>query len=404
MSFPGARRSPAPILTAVAAILSSAFLGVAAASHVACGEMITEDTTLDSDIGPCVGNGIVVAANNITLDLGGHTVIGNNTANQTPNEQVGILLRRVSGVTVRNGEVRNFDAGVAVMGGARNTVTTVHAHDNINHLTLTGALNACDFGDGITIFDSDDNRISRNRATHNGPYSGISLVGDSDRNNVLSNHIADQTVFNVLPNGQTGPCGPQEPDRPDLPPEGRRDQDIGIRIEGPGANNNTLRSNELVNNMTAAVSIHGHLCQPLPPTPPTPHNNNNLVQSNRVSATWRDGIHILSQGGCASWYNTIIRNTVTGSGRHGITANGFTGSASRFNTINYNSVSNTGRNGFHVDARDNTLVGNRATGSGGRDGFDSNPDCDNNRWSRNRFGTVNQACVRAGGGTGTVLP
>ncbi len=399
----GARAGTPLIIAAVMAMLSTAFLGVADASHISCGQVITQNTTLDSDIGPCVGHGIVIAAGNIIVDLGGHTISGNNIANQTASEQVGILLRRVSGVTVKNGTVRNFDAGVAVGGGERNTITGIHAHDNINHLTLTGALNPCDFGDGIVLFGSDDNRIVGNRVAHNGPYSGIALVDDSDRNLVTRNRITDQTIFNVLPNGETGPCGPQEPDEPG-PPIGRRDQDIGIRIEGPGANENTLRGNELINNMTAGITIHGHLCQPRPPVPPTAHNNNNLVEANRVTATWRDGIHILSQGGCASWYNTVVSNLVTGSGRHGITANGFTVSASRFNTINYNASHNNRVNGFQIDAKDNVLVGNHGIGNGRRDGFDSNPNCDNNQWLRNRFGTVNQECVRAGGGTGTVIP
>ena len=51
----------------------------ALASHVACGDTITTDTTLDSDLVNCPNNGIIIGANNITLDLNGHTIDGDAT-------------------------------------------------------------------------------------------------------------------------------------------------------------------------------------------------------------------------------------------------------------------------------------------------------------------------------------
>ena len=50
--------------------------GQALASHVGCGDTITTDTTLDSDLANCPNNGIVIGADNITLDLNGHTIDG----------------------------------------------------------------------------------------------------------------------------------------------------------------------------------------------------------------------------------------------------------------------------------------------------------------------------------------
>jgi hypothetical protein len=52
--------------------------GVALASHVSCGDTVTADTTLDSDLVNCPNNGIVIGADNITLDLNGHTIDGDN--------------------------------------------------------------------------------------------------------------------------------------------------------------------------------------------------------------------------------------------------------------------------------------------------------------------------------------
>ena len=46
----------------------------ASASHVSCGDTITADTTLDSDLLNCPNNGILIGADGVTLDLNGHKI------------------------------------------------------------------------------------------------------------------------------------------------------------------------------------------------------------------------------------------------------------------------------------------------------------------------------------------
>jgi hypothetical protein len=48
--------------------------------QVSCAETITSDATLDSDLVGCPSNGIVIGADNVTLDLNGHTIAGNGDA------------------------------------------------------------------------------------------------------------------------------------------------------------------------------------------------------------------------------------------------------------------------------------------------------------------------------------
>jgi hypothetical protein len=48
------------------------------AGPVSCGDTITADTTLDTDLVDCPNNGIVIGADDITLDLNGHTIDGND--------------------------------------------------------------------------------------------------------------------------------------------------------------------------------------------------------------------------------------------------------------------------------------------------------------------------------------
>src|SRR3954452_17650843 len=100
---------------------------------------ITDDTVLDADITCAEGPALLIVADNVVLDLGGHTVSG---APGGVTEGPGIMLRNVSGCTVRNGTVTKFDAGVAIQGGSANVVEDLTIEDNI------GTPDS-DFGDGI---------------------------------------------------------------------------------------------------------------------------------------------------------------------------------------------------------------------------------------------------------------
>lgn len=90
------------------------------------------------------------------------------------------------------------------------------------------------------------------------------------------------------------------------------------------------------------------------------------------------------------------------------------------NTIVGNVVNNNVLTGIILaeGTVETTVSGNKAHGNGrdkaliaqqpfvvwvGVDGADLNPGCASNVWSANRFGTVNQRCVKASGGAGKVV-
>ena len=89
--------------------------GRAPASHVACGDTITADTTLDNDLIDCPNNGIVIGADDITLDLNGHGIDGDGTefADCPKNEfcDVGVANDGHDGVRIKGGTVREFGLG-----------------------------------------------------------------------------------------------------------------------------------------------------------------------------------------------------------------------------------------------------------------------------------------------------
>jgi len=165
-----------------------------AAGAVRCGQHLTRSTTLTADIGPCRGDGLVVdGGHGITVDLAGHKVTGIRARG---NNSVGIRLRGATGVTVTNGHVSGFDAGVALVGGSANVVSDLDVHDNIG--TLDNPFNV-ELGDGILVDGSSANRLVGNVIAHNGPLDGIAVVDvGADDNVIQGNVIEDNDLVQVL--------------------------------------------------------------------------------------------------------------------------------------------------------------------------------------------------------------
>ena len=325
----------APVVALVPLLLGTVLVGTSAAAHVACGATITQNTTLDSDVGPCANGGITIAANNITLNLNGRTVRGTDA----PGDGAGILLRNVTGVTVRNGRVILFDAGVVIEGGSNNTITEISAQENIG-------TRATDFGDGIAAFGSSNNTIRRNKVQHNGPFSGISLVGNSDNNVVDSNTVQGNNV-------QSSPT---------------LMDDIGIRVEGPGVNNNT-------------------------------------VSNNKVEGSGLDGIQVFFFA--ANSGNITRGNILRGNGFHNKahrTGNGFV-SGARENLVERNTAERNAASGIRINGQNNTIRNNTARNNarlvnpgtinagGAFDLHDTTFNCDANVWQANVFITRSQPCI-----------
>jgi hypothetical protein len=93
-----------------------AFVPFAAANHVQCGDTITQDTTLDSDL-LCAGDGLKVAASDVTLDLGGHAIEGTSAGGR------GVAIStafpdpaELQGIEVRSGAIRGFSYAIEVDG------------------------------------------------------------------------------------------------------------------------------------------------------------------------------------------------------------------------------------------------------------------------------------------------
>ena len=158
--------------------------GVAQASVLHCGEVITVNTRLGSDLVNCPDNGIVIGSGNITLDLNGHVIDGDGTPVPAcpPDTACDVGVDNSAGhshVTIKGGTIRQFDTGVLVLGGA--------AGDHIQHLAVahTGTV-------GILV-----NQTTRTVIDHN-------VVRDPGVTAVVVTLSAKARVASNVASGSTG--------------------------------------------------------------------------------------------------------------------------------------------------------------------------------------------------------
>lgn len=329
--------------TAVGVIaFGMASVSPAAAVVLNCGDFVTTSVVLTADVGPCPADGLIVSGSNLTLDLGGHKVFGQGT----PGQGVGIaVLNNRTNVTITNGEITLFDAGVATFGGSGHHIQNLNVHHNVG-------LSTGDFGDGITLQGTDNSFVQNNLVTYNGPYDGIGQFGNTDGNTITGNGVHYNNVL-----------GSHHGDDPAM-------QDTGIRLEN-GSDGNTVSSNSVTNNGLDGIEIFAN-------------SDNNTVSSNQVA-----------QNG----YN----NNPSGGLRVGDGINAFSGANG--NVIQNNQSNQNAGSGIkmYLNATSNSILTNRAFGNNGQpnavstgyDLNDQNPNCDNNGWHGNSGFTFNQPCVLA---------
>jgi len=336
----------------VAAIAFSFAFGwsvpAAKAAHVSCNETISTDTTLDSDLTKCTGPGIRIGADNITLDLNGHTISGrgkgvgvNNTAGY-------------DGVTIEDGSIHNFMESVAIVGASDNHLRGLSLSDNrhvgiyvqdssaiqieqnsvvdirfagiflgrshdisvegnavshsgggvvaqaSDHIAIEGNVVQDNPGWGIVLQESTESHVGANTTSHN--EAGVALDA-ADANQVSSNLVSynDDGII-VLGNANT------ITDNQVFDASGcKKSCGYGISLEG-GAGNLIAR-NDVRRTLSDGIRIDAFV-----PEVPTVDN---VVRDNLVTDATVDGLSIGTDGQGTVSGTLIEGNAATGSGDDG---------------------------------------------------------------------------------------
>jgi parallel beta-helix repeat protein len=363
--------------------LLSVMSSPALATTLTCGATITRDTTLHADLTNCPGDGLVIGADDITLDLNGHTIAGDATPGTDPNRpDRGIRLEGHRGVTIKRGAVQDFDANVGLDAASGN---------HIRALTLLRAA-----GRGIDAENgSDDNVIEDNTSAHNG-RSGFALL-ESDRNLVRGNTAFDnggngvavragtrnQIEHNRFANNLFGDialfAGASDNRVIDNTASGGSEE--GVQIDG---DRNLISGNRMANLTGDGIGINGddNLITSNQITDVVPQCDGcgtaigigggmrNLVVANRIARTGLDGIRADSYpGDTPPTIGTIVRaNLIQNAGNDGISVGTDPGSGGPTLVTNTllqsNIVIDSGHDGINTISASTSLTRNLALHNG----------------------------------------
>ena len=163
---------------------------------------VSESFSLANDM-TCTGDGMVIVSDNITVDLGGHTLTGPGMGPQTwplPQlDSVGVRVGGHTGVTIRNGKTTAFSTGIYfidMVSSSIESVTTlrnrfgfyIHASQKITVKDSDVEFNIY----GLHLQNSDDCILVNNllaRQTYNSPGGYGLYLYASSRNRVTDNTI-----------------------------------------------------------------------------------------------------------------------------------------------------------------------------------------------------------------------
>lgn len=339
-------------LTVVAAIALSR--ADAAAKQLSCGETITTDTTLDSDLLDCPNNGIVIGADGVTLDLNGHLVDGDGTefAGCDPNAEVcdsGIVDDGHDGVTVKHGRVREFGVGVlfgtSTAGKVRdNRLLDISSSKNLFFGAVVASSaqsevrngsfshNAPPEGHGIGLFGSDHIKIAGNSIKDN-----TGIVASDSTDNLIKRNVFSRTHEGILMEGGEGFQVVRN----------RFARSRAGIILGPGSEN--VIAHNRISRAKEGIRIEkGH---------------DNLVADNVVVDAGRAGIRLgiqLGQRLLGGADNVLRENVVKGSGVDGFAI----GKKGNRTLLKRNVGKGSGDDGFDVQSRSTKLTKNRAMSNG----------------------------------------
>jgi parallel beta-helix repeat protein len=269
------RRVACPSLGVALAIAGSS-LGAAAGPKlpsrtVQCGEVLTESLRIANNLRDCAGDGLVVGAPGLTIDLGGHRIDGVSAAGS-----VGIDNGAGhDGVEIRGGLVAQFETGVLLENASGNVVTLLRIHDVAN--------------DGVHLVASSGNTLSRSLVS--GTDIGFRLDSASNGNTLDGNDASANRTDGFYVEDSSGLVF-------------TRNLAAGNGAYGfeSFASGNTYRGNVARGNDIDGIIIDGA-------------SNDNLLKGNEASANDRSGIEVVGGSG-----NVLVANRTHENGDHGILA------------------------------------------------------------------------------------
>ena len=363
-----------------------------AESSITCGATITQSIRLTHDLVNCPGNGILIGADNVTLDLNGYSISGDGSVRPgCPGDEacnVGVVNAAHEGgrpgvgpghrgVIIKNGSIRGFGEygifGNNVRGNALRDLTVA---DNVlggvfwcgatssvmERIKATGGQSglgvACpdqqnrdvriednlvaDVGSvGILVFHGTNVAVTGNRVSGGGGFAGILLVAGTEHTTVVGNRV-------------TG-------------------WEVGIFAE---ANANRLRANRVSGNVDGIVVFGdrnwvagNHVSDSTGCEDPAcgsgisiDGGSGNVVTGNDVRRTATDGIRVAAfEPGVPTTGTIVSWNVVSRAGRDGFSVGSFAEGPIGLTRLHHNVATRAGDDGFDVRVTPTVVGSNLAS-------------------------------------------
>jgi parallel beta-helix repeat protein len=191
----GARTALIMVVAGATATLGAIGAGAgagAAASPLQCGATVTHNVTLRSDLLGCPGDGLIIGAAGVKVDLHGFTIGGSKTAGSA-----GIRDQGYAGLQVVGGglhaTIQDFEVGVLVSHGATPSISAIATRSVTYGVRLDSARGATIRGNDVGFFEVGPALDTCSTAT---APAAILLV-DSDRALVRDNR-AELSGFGIV--------------------------------------------------------------------------------------------------------------------------------------------------------------------------------------------------------------
>jgi parallel beta-helix repeat protein len=329
------------VVVTVAAVAFAALSGAEAASkQPKCGDTITTDTTLHKDLVNCPNNGIVIGADNVTLDLNGHTIDGDGKPDESCNPRkelcdFGVAFENHDGITVKHGSMRDFGSGLAAF--------------STRHTRLLGLATSRNFFSGIVFGTSPATTAGNARILVRNCSGNRSTFGDGAGLNLFDSHHVRILNSSFRHNAHLGIVTAESSHDVIKGNVFSRNGDEALLMEG--GEGFRMTRNRVIGNGGGITLGPG---------------SGNVITRNRVSKG-RDGIRIEKGRRNLVAHNVVVRTRQSGI-RLGI-RHPFLGGA--HNLVRKNLVKDSGEDGFSVNEKDHHSLLERNTARGaGDDGFD----------------------------------
>jgi parallel beta-helix repeat protein len=188
-----------------------------------CGQVITQNVVLTSNLDCADSDGLIVGASDIVIDLNGHTISGPDAESQEKtSSKVGVMIPNMNNVVVQDGTINGFQAGILMTGSQNVEIKGIVSKDNQIGAFSTGASivnvhlsilmnNQIGFAGhstqqatiennnlyqnalaGITLVNSDNGVLTLNSITESG--NGLYVDNQSNNNNVNFNNVLLNTI------------------------------------------------------------------------------------------------------------------------------------------------------------------------------------------------------------------